>query len=193
MICAHLIENRCTLAEQMSGLILPIIPTKEQCKVCSEEYCACDRNRVTASLAMSSVYLRSEPDQLRVQSLSIFLRKIDPEYSSWDQIGVGTGSDIKKFLESIWIYPIPNCNCIQQAHAMNVNGPQWCRQNMEIIQDAMLGNGVNWFIHHLQKMSHWVLNTRIVKMVGKIVIRQIVLKAIIKNEKTSTQIAPFSG
>lgn len=47
----------------------------------------------------------------------------------------GPGTMVSNMLESIGIKASPNCGCKRKALTMNVNGNDWCEQNLETIID----------------------------------------------------------
>jgi hypothetical protein len=48
---------------------------------------------------------------------------------------VGPGTELKRLLAKVGIYPTPECKCTQRATAMDSEGPDWCRENVETIVD----------------------------------------------------------
>ena len=49
----------------------------------------------------------------------------------------GPGTFLKKFFESIGQYSSPTCTCTAKQQAMDKQGPQWCRDNIELILDGI--------------------------------------------------------
>lgn len=47
----------------------------------------------------------------------------------------GPGTMLSKILESVGIKAAPNCGCKRKALTMNINGNDWCEQNIETITD----------------------------------------------------------
>jgi hypothetical protein len=47
----------------------------------------------------------------------------------------GPGTMLSQILESVGIKAAPNCGCKRKATTMNINGNEWCEQNVETIVD----------------------------------------------------------
>lgn len=47
--------------------------------------------------------------------------------------GFGVGTELKRLLAKMHIYPIPECLCNQRSIIMNEQGPKWCRDNISTI------------------------------------------------------------
>lgn len=45
----------------------------------------------------------------------------------------GPGTELKKLLGKIGIKATPNCSCNRKAIMMDINGPIWCENNIDII------------------------------------------------------------
>jgi hypothetical protein len=54
-----------------------------------------------------------------------------PAQASVEPSGVGT--ELKKLLARVGIRATPGCKCNARARVMDQNGPEWCRQNIEVI------------------------------------------------------------
>lgn len=53
------------------------------------------------------------------------------------QRGALPGTELKRLLSVVGIVAEKGCNCDQTANAMDMNGPQWCRENIDSIVSAM--------------------------------------------------------
>lgn len=51
----------------------------------------------------------------------------------------GCGTELKKLLAVSGFSAIEGCACEAMARRMNRGGPQWCRENMDLILDTMEG------------------------------------------------------
>lgn len=47
----------------------------------------------------------------------------------------GPGTMLSKILETVGIKAAPNCGCKRKALTMNINGNDWCENNIETITD----------------------------------------------------------
>lgn len=47
----------------------------------------------------------------------------------------GVGTELKKLLKLIGIEATENCSCNHRANLMDINGPEWCKENIETILD----------------------------------------------------------
>jgi hypothetical protein len=47
----------------------------------------------------------------------------------------GPGTMLSQILETVGIKAAPNCGCKRKALTMNINGNEWCEQNIETIID----------------------------------------------------------
>lgn len=78
----------------------------------------------------------------------------------------GPGTELKKILAKFGIVATENCSCNKRAQIMDLNGPQWCRDNMESI--------LEWLQEEAVKRK---------KLFVKFAVKQIVLLAIRRAEK----------
>lgn len=49
----------------------------------------------------------------------------------------GPGTELKKLLAMVGIHASSNCGCNKMADEMNRLGPDWCRENMDVILGSM--------------------------------------------------------
>jgi hypothetical protein len=56
----------------------------------------------------------------------------------WDP-QIGPGTELKKVLKLFGIEATPNCSCNRYAATMNINGCEWCKDNIETILDWLKG------------------------------------------------------
>ena len=82
----------------------------------------------------------------------------------------GPGSILSKMLNKIGIKSTPNCACKRHAINMNINGPDWCEQNVDTI--------VGWLKTEAQNR-----NLPFLELPAKI----LVLKAVSKSRKLLTE------
>lgn len=57
----------------------------------------------------------------------------------------GVGSEVSRKLASRWgVEPMPACGCTGRIREMNWRGPQWCRDNIDIIVDWLHEGSAKW-------------------------------------------------
>jgi hypothetical protein len=61
----------------------------------------------------------------------------------------GTGTELKKLLESWGIQSNPTCGCNAKAAEMNAKGPDWCEENIEEIIDFLKAQAESRKLGHL--------------------------------------------
>jgi hypothetical protein len=71
----------------------------------------------------------------------------------------GPGTMLSQILESVGIKAAPNCGCKRKALTMNINGNEWCEQNVETI--------VEWLEEEAKKRSLPFLRTA-----GRLLVRR---------------------
>jgi len=82
----------------------------------------------------------------------------------------GPGTMLSKILESVGIKAAPNCGCKRKALTMNINGNEWCQQNIETI--------IDWLAEEAKKR-----NLPFIRTAGALLIRRAISmsKKAIKN------------
>jgi hypothetical protein len=78
--------------------------------------------------------------------------------------GVGVGTELKKLLSKIGITATPNCSCNKRAALMDINGTQWCEDNIDII--------VGWLKEEANKRK-----LPFIDMAGKILVKRAISNA----------------
>jgi hypothetical protein len=56
---------------------------------------------------------------------------------------MGPGAELKRLLGRIGIKPTDACLCDQRAMLMDEEGPEWCRQNVDVIVEWMAEEAKN--------------------------------------------------
>jgi hypothetical protein len=74
---------------------------------------------------------------------SVLLSKLESDRPEkpihlWDP-QIGPGTELKKVLKLFGIEATPNCSCNRYAATMNINGCEWCKDNIETILDWLKG------------------------------------------------------
>lgn len=54
-------------------------------------------------------------------------------YDSRGTTASGAGTELKQLLNKLWLTPSANCRCDEHVAMMNLNGIQWCKDNIESI------------------------------------------------------------
>ncbi len=137
--CKHLIGKACDLASQLAGK--PVEPHKTACDFCTLK---CDParsiNRVTVSIAISSLHQQDAKRQELLNTYGHLLPRADPPQSGDQRLAVvisghGPGSQLWKLLESLGVKHTNSCSCISRAEQMNAWGVAGCRDH----RDEILG------------------------------------------------------
>jgi len=77
-------------------------------------------------------------------------------------IGQGAGTELKKLLKLIGITASPTCGCNAKAKAMNENGLEWCKSNMDTIvewlKEEATKRNLPFFSYGAKKLVKFAIN-----------------------------------
>lgn len=82
----------------------------------------CDQCEANGGLDLATRRIQKLPPQIRQQARTRRLH-----------VPGGVGTELKSLLKWFGQYPSGECNCIKHALAMDINGIEWCKSNVEVI------------------------------------------------------------
>lgn len=88
---------------------------------------------------------------------------------------VGPGTHLHRLLAAWGIMPIRNCGCEDHVAEMDRLGPQWCRENLDVIAD--------WLIDELRNRQLLSALARIVPGASSFAARRLIWQAIVLAEE----------
>jgi hypothetical protein len=85
-----------------------------------------------------------------------------PQNTKEVDIGQGAGTELKKLLKLIGITASPTCGCNAKAKAMNENGLEWCKSNMDTIvewlKEEATKRNLPFFSYGAKKLVKFAIN-----------------------------------
>ena len=73
----------------------------------------------------------------------------------------GPGTELKNLLGRFWIRSSPGCKCEERAYKMDQMGPEWCRENKELILTWLEEEARSRGLPYLRAAGVWALETAI--------------------------------
>jgi hypothetical protein len=82
---------------------------------------------------------------------------------------VGPGTELKRLLAKFRLFSQGGCNCDQKALMMDIEGPDWCEENLEVI--------VGWLEEAAQQRGIIARLTAKMKFAPRILVRRAIKNA----------------
>jgi len=148
IVCEHLRDNTCHLADRLAGGH-STAATAESCAVCDQQSEPRALNSVTVSLAVSGLGRAGRKDEAAalLASHGHLLQRVAaaPSTSAQERLqailaGHGVGSQLWKLLGSLGIEHKTTCTCLSLAERMNALGPSGCREKSAELLEQMRKN-----------------------------------------------------
>ena len=73
----------------------------------------------------------------------------------------GPGTELKKLLKTIGIEAKPGCACNKRAQTMDVNGCDWCAENLDTISSWLQEEAHKRGLPYIPAAGKWIINLAI--------------------------------
>ena len=73
----------------------------------------------------------------------------------------GPGTELKKLLKTIGIVAKPGCACNKRAQTMDVNGCDWCAENLDTISSWLQEEAQKRGLPYIPAAGKWIINLAI--------------------------------